>query len=473
MLQEVSAQSLNTVMLFSAGAILAVVGGLAMFLMPLRFRLAIMTILAVPQLIVPGLIESASVFQVWVASCGIVAMIREKPKFPSIYGKLLATLAILALVAALWSPLINISMIAAMQVISLLIIALHAAYVLKESPAGLTLAFRWLSVSVIAEAALVVLFRLRPDLEGAFLQTQVAKLLIGTEKLNNFFAGSPDNVFDPEKAGGLWLNANTASMFLGVAACAFVVAYKRYQSKWFLVTAAIAASSISFAGSKTGLVLLATMPLIAWVTPLLARRRGRAWILPTALVAFPVFLAVQSLIDAILPAKFAEDSALSLGTRAVIWDVASELFMEHPVLGLGFGGWGENFFAYSGGALGRTFPPHNILIATWSDYGIGGAAVLVALIIALIFGHLRRMGSPPVPVSSAWGWSLAAFLWTWIHGMADATTFYGDIRTATVLGLLTGFLLYDPQVAEIKRVRLMSSTTDAPFAACGPNAPSA
>lgn len=448
MLQEISAAGVNTTMLLVTAGVLAVIGGLSMFLMPLRVRLAIMVLLAIPQIILPGVIESATVFQLWTAACGFVSLIREKPVFPSIYGKLLTTLAITALIATLWSPLTNIALIAAVQIISLLVIALHAAYVLRDDPRGLTLIFHLLSLGVIVEAVLVVLFRLRPDVESAFLQTQVARLLIGTDKLGNFFAGSPDNVLDPEKAGGLWLNANTASMFLGVSACAFMVAYKRYGSRWFLLTAAIGASSIVFAGSKTGLLLLVIMPLIAYVFPFLLRTNGRAWILPVALVAYPAFLVIQSVIDSLLPAKFAEDSAMSLATRSVIWDVAGQLFTSNPVIGLGYGGWGANFFAYSGGALGRSFPPHNVIIAMWSDSGLLGAGVLVAFMGAVIIGHIRRIASTPGRISAAWGWSLAAFTWTWTHGMADATTFYGDMRTVTVLGLLIAFLLHDPQLAE-------------------------
>ncbi|MGY2745239.1 O-antigen ligase family protein [Arthrobacter sp. UYCu723] len=431
-------------MLLATGIVVAVMGGLALFQMPLRARLSVIALLAVPQLVVPGLIESASLFQIWVAVCALVMLLRERPRFSSVYVQVLLVMSAVTLVAALWSPLPNFAVIAAVQVLSLVTIALHAAYVLKEDPKGLTTTFRWLSVGVLVESILVIAFRLLPSLEEAFLKSPAAELLIGSDKMRNFFSGSPDNVFDPLKAGGLWLNANTASMFLGVSACAFVCVYKRYRSKFFLLTAVVSAVAVCFTGSKTGLVLLIAMPALAWVGTHLARPRGRPYILPFLLLAYPAAMLVQALVDAMIPVELASNSSLSLGTRVIIWDVAGALFASSPWLGLGFGGWGENFYAFSGGALGRYFPPHNIVIATWADNGIVGALLLCALIAIVVTGHFKRMGSTPSPVSAAWGWSLAAFLWTWIHGMADAVTFYGDIRTVIFLGLLMGFMLHEP-----------------------------
>lgn len=433
----------ENVLLVGVALVVAGLAGLLIFVMPLKVRLSVLAVLAVPQIMVPGLIESASIFQIWIIVCSLVMMIRERPRFSSGAIKLLLGMSAAALIAVLWSPLPNFAVIAAAQILSLGSIAIHAAHVLKEDEEGLAPAFKWLSFGVIVEAALVTIFRLQPNQEEAFLRSPAAQLLIGSEKIGNFFAGSPDNVFDPDKSGGLWLNANTASMFLGVSACAFFCVYKRYGNRWFLLTALVAASAVYFTGSKTGLVLLLALPAVAWVAPRLCRPKGRGFLLPVALLAYPAILAIQGVADALIPPDIAADSSLSLSTRAVIWDVASTLFSQNQVLGLGFGGWGENFYAFSGGALGRFFPPHNIIIAAWADYGMGGALMLCAFMAFILIGHIRRMGSSPLPISGAWGWSLAAFAWLWIHGMADAVTFYGDMRTLGVVGLLLGFTLHE------------------------------
>ncbi|MCC9205343.1 O-antigen ligase family protein [Arthrobacter sp. zg-Y769] len=403
-------------------------------------RLAIAGAIAVPQFILPGLPESTSVFQLWVLLMAL-APGWERAGLRSIYAKLLILLAILSALAALWSPLPVIAMINAAQIASLAILAAYAAALFKENPDGMAKIFGWLGAGVVVQSLLVILFRLRPDVEMSFLRSAVGRILIGTEKLGNFFGGSPDNVFDVTKSGGVWVNANTASMFLGVAACAFVAAAIRFQKNPFFLVALIAASAVVPTGSKSGLTLLLMMPLIGLLVPLLARGSGRLWIPPVIAIAYPAFLLFKHILDERIPESLVSDSASSLGTRGVIWEAAGTLFVQNPFLGLGFGGWGEYFYWASGGALGRTYPPHNIFIAAWSDMGTVAAVVLVVFVAAVLLAHIRLTSQTPKRESFAWGFGLAAFLWLFIHGMADAVTFYGDLRTMLIPALLLGLLM--------------------------------
>lgn len=430
-------------MVLLTGAGLAVVCALFVFLMPARHRLAGMALLAVPQIVLPGVIESATVFQLWVAGSGVVLALRDKPRMPSAVTKLLVALALWSLVAALWSPLKNIAVIAAVQMLSMWVVALHAALAARDHPQALRRAVRLLGLGVAAESFLVVLFRVNPAVEAQFLASPVANLLVGTEKLAGFFTGSPDNVLDPLKSGGLWLNANTASMFLGVAACAFISLGARLRAKSYYTVGLIAAAAVLFAGSKTGIVLVLAMPVLALLVAVLARRSARVWVLPVVLVAYPAFLVLNALVDAVLPESFAADSAYSLSTRNVIWDAATLMFGDNRVLGLGYGGWGEAFSAYSGGALGRSFPPHNIIIAAWADAGLVGATLLVLFIAAVVVTHFRQIDKAAGREIYALAFSLGAFLWLFIHGMADAVTFYGDLRTMVLPALLLGIILAD------------------------------
>nr|WP_231713373.1 O-antigen ligase family protein [Arthrobacter sp. zg-Y769] len=233
-------------------------------------------------------------------------------------------------------------------------------------------------------------------------------------------------------------------MFLGVAACAFAAAAIRFRKRSFFLIAVLAAVAVVPTGSKSGLVLLVTMPLIGVLVPLLVRGPGRIWIPPLLAIAFPVFLMFKHVLNERIPETFVNDSASSLGTRGVIWETAGTLFVENPFLGLGFGGWGEYFYWASSGALGRTFPPHNIFIAAWSDMGVAGAIVLAVFVGAVLVAHVRLTAQTPKRESFAWGFGLAAFLWLFIHGMADAVTFYGDLRTILIPALLLGLLIAEP-----------------------------
>jgi hypothetical protein len=427
-------------LLFGVGSI-AFLSFTLVFFMPLKARFGMMVVLALPQFLLPSFPESASIFQVWIGVCSLAMFIRERPKRPSIYGKILVGMAMIAIAAALWSPAVNLAVISAAQILSLLAIALHAASLASEDPRALQIILKWLSFGVIAEAVMVVVFRLGPSMEMEFLHSDAARYLLGTDKLFNFWNGGRDNVYDAAKAGGLWVNANTASLFLGVSACTFFAAGARYRSKWLYFSAVLAASGVAFTGSKTGVVLVIALPAVAVLLPSLTRPKGRAWILPVVLFAYPVTLVIENVADVLVPQSVIIDSAGTLGTRSVIWETAGILFQQNPYIGLGFGGWEQQFIAASGAALGRYFPPHNVLIGAWADTGLLGAAALVVFFVAVLAGHLKLMARSPKRESYAWGFGFASFLWLLIHGQADAVTFYGDLRTMILPGILLGFLI--------------------------------
>src|SRR5262249_49946861 len=70
------------------------------------------------------------------------------------------------------------------------------------------------------EALLVVLFRALPQLENAFLHHPLAALFVSPNTLAALFDAGRNNVLDPGKAGGLFVNANIAATYLGMSAIA-------------------------------------------------------------------------------------------------------------------------------------------------------------------------------------------------------------------------------------------------------------
>lgn len=415
-------------------------GAVLCFQMSIRGRLTFMVLLALPQIVVPGLPESASAFQLWVVLCALVMVMRDKVELRDPQVLALLAFAGLAVASVIWAPLPLVALTTAVQTISLIVIAMHAAAVSAVDPVGLRPVFRWLSVPIAIQALMLILFRLQPSLEAKYWDSAIARWILGSDKLSGFFGMSPDNVFDPGKSGGLWLNANTASMFLGASACALTYAAIRYRSRWFGAVAALGFVAVAFAGSKTAMILLIVVPAIGWLGPKFARRGGR-WFLPAAVLStLPILWALQSFAN-LLPRNFISESSLSLGTRGVIWDSARRMFLDSPIFGLGSGGWGLNFSQYSGNALGRVFPPHNTLVAAWADFGVLGTLILVIFMVGVMASHLPMMAQTAPRESAAWGFSLAAFVWIFAHGLGDAVTFYGDLRSMIVPGLLLGVLI--------------------------------
>ena len=75
-----------------------------------------------------------------------------------------------------------------------------------------------ISIMASANSLLVVAFRLSPDLEDRFLRSPVARFLINPNALEAALDGTePNNVSDPKKSGGIFLNANTAVLYTAMS----------------------------------------------------------------------------------------------------------------------------------------------------------------------------------------------------------------------------------------------------------------
>jgi O-antigen ligase len=128
----------------------------------------------------------------------------------------------------------------------------------------------------------------------------------------------------------------------------------------------------------------------------------------------------------------------TVSTRWVIWDIGVRLFAEHPLLGLGYGGWGPAFQQASGNVLGRSFPPHNFVLQAWADGGALSALLVLAFVAAVVRSLWRRVRFAEPQDVTDWALVAAGFAWLWLHGLGDATAFFGDIRTVTLVGVLLG-----------------------------------
>ena len=115
--------------------------------------------------------------------------------------------------------------------------------------------------------------------------------------------------------------------------------------------------------------------------------------------------------------------ALSGDTRAAVYSKALELTAEHPLTGIGTGG----FFTYTSIVSQPKFPvkyPHNIFLELSSEVGIGPAILLALPILAGIASLLRRLRTTRDPadrhlLTLLMGLFLLNFL---------ATQFSGDIN---------------------------------------------
>lgn len=410
-----------------------------------RTQAAVLLVLALPQffLLPRGSIDIAlSTFVTVLILPGVLLrMVRRRARAFArldLFGVLIALLAV-RLLALTFSPDPRAGLQSTVLLGQFIVTLLVMAAALREEPALLrrfqALYWPWVAL----QAFLVVLFRLLPAVEDAFLHS-VAGFFLGHNTIAALFGDNPNNVLDPAKSGGLFVNANVAAMFLGVNGLFALAVHAATRARWALRIGVVALATVPFTGSKSAILLVVTLPAAALIVVQLTRsamphaRRYR-WVAALSAVAVAILLAL-----AVSPGLRGAAVEALVG-RAAIWGFGAESFRESPVLGLGYGGWDAGFPAYAAEhGIYRSFPPHNILLAAWSTTGIAGLALTVAF-FALALRVVARQLLARAPVDRRFAaFAGAAIAWILVQSMGENTDVYGEIHLIPVVALLCGYL---------------------------------
>ncbi|URI09509.1 O-antigen ligase family protein [Aquincola tertiaricarbonis] len=294
------------------------------------------------------------------------------------------------------------------------------------------------------QAILVIIFRLSPTIEARFITSRLAQFFISPNVIAGLFSGSPNNIFDPGKAGGLFVNANAAAAYMGCIA--MVGWYLGRAERWWVVSACAALSwcAVFFTGSKAGTICAVFIP--SFQVGLTVLRAKRVGIATAALVCFLVAagaLAAPFVWLAYTKTGFTQASTETLSVRQVIWSFAWSMFKQHPFGGLGHGGWEERFPLYAL-ALGinPNYPAHNAFIILWSKggllagiCGIGFAASFLQWAFANSF-RLSSEASRTFCLGLAWG-----FLWVLIQALGENFGLIGEPHIASLLAIASGIAI--------------------------------
>jgi len=417
-----------------ATALLALI--LASFTLTLRrhTRLYILAFLAIPQFYVPGIpIPLAQAYALFLLAASFFdGGLRIRHRGITIPVGILAALTALALIlpphpSSATSILVYYATWACM---------LRYIWAERHNARHLNIALAWTLPWIFLEAVLTVVFRFRPAIEATFLHSSAANLLIGPAA-PALFAGEPNNVLDPAKSGGMFVNGNVASMFLGVACLAIAILARRTRSRALGALSIAILGAVVATGSKTGVVLAILIPIIAWILIRVSRARGRSFILPAILVVGAAAIAAPTVITALFP-SFTERGDVALGTRGGLWDLAGRLFVEHPFAGVGW----EGFQEYALRATGSSFPPHNLVIAAWANTGLLGAIAVVAFVLVCVIGGLQSVfTAADSQTRRVIVYALCGVVWVFVHGMADNTSIYGEPKSMFLLTVLLGITL--------------------------------
>lgn len=354
------------------------------------------------------------------------------------------SLFIIQAISLLWSTDLRLGLRTLIYAIPFFLIAAASYSASKRNPRLVCTTLSITTGVMIFEALLVVAFRLSPELEMAYFQSSVSGSLSGPNVISSLLDDSGrNNVLDPEKAGGIYVNANIAASYLGMGAfIAFTISRANKSSLSFIAALLLWIGAL-FTGSKAGIMLAFALPLCALAFYYYRRnnKRSRSIILVSAWAAAPIMLILAAFSIYFLAESFsfAAESINTAAVRLEIWNYAAKAFLESPILGQGYGGWQQGYGTYAlAMGISPNFPPHNTLIYLWSQNGILAAALGLMFMLA-VMRLAYRLAVTDQRETKLLGLALGmTAAWLFIQGMGENYGHLGDARQQPILAALIG-----------------------------------
>jgi putative inorganic carbon (hco3(-)) transporter len=368
----------------------------------------------------PDLLPLSSLLIVWSAYVALVAYRKRRSLQERLPASAIAVLLVLYICTAMLSVTQASSLHASAHVIARLLTAMlfFGATVLAVTDRRSLL---WVLGGMTASAALVGAHATLDYLSGAhgagFITT--SGQLIGRATAG---FGQPNQL-----GGFLVLLAPLA------AAAAFMV---RRGRTGFAVAALLAAFGVYASFSRGALIGLAIVPFVFL-------RGWRLWLAGPLLVLIVLLSAPTAVRD-----RFAtlSSSGAEVGTRTDIWRAALTIWEQHPVLGVGVGGFP---LAYAATPIpGKLFLPntvfqppphaHNLFLNILAEQGIIGFVVFLLVILIALRACVRLRAGPERFERILGTGLLAALLAFMVHNLFDVTLF--DSVTGPYVFVLLGLV---------------------------------
>ncbi len=297
-----------------------------------------------------------------------------------------------------------------------------------------------LGVSSAVLALAVVAFRIVPAAEAGFLLSPVARFVVDPDMLTGLAAGTERaNVLAEGKAGGVFTNANVASLFFGMVV--FLAAAVRLRGAVLAIVVTANLAAVLATGSKAGLAALAVTGSV-WCVWWARERRTFERVV---LVAGGALVAAIGLLLFVVATELWTTAESAAITRWEIWRVAFGRLAVSPITGLGFGGWER--WIWSARPFEGVFIPYpiqNLFLIAWSWAGLGAMLVVVAFTLAAIVAPWRVGRSHPMLAEMMPRISLSlAFVWFSMQSMFTNAA-VTDIRIGIPLGIALGLLAAVP-----------------------------
>ena len=245
----------------------------------------------------------------------------------------------------------------------------------------------------------------------------------------------------------VWANLGQANQLgdyltLGLASIAYLYATGRLRLLWAVPATLALCYILSLTGSRTGWAYLAALIVLSWafwfVDRTSANRRflGLCSFALAAGILLPWLAGLLGEPDLVSVASRMGTDAITSDQRPRMWKAALLMFLDSPLLGVGFRQFGWHHFVLNGEmsqprVLGFTDHPHNLPLGVLAELGLVGFGLLAGFAVLWVAGLVRQTRTP----AHWWVWALALVLTT--HSMLEYPLWYTFFLgvAAIVLGL--------------------------------------
>ena len=159
------------------------------------------------------------------------------------------------ILAVFWSPDVYASYRSFLFILSGFFIFLYTRKIVTKDSNFVAEVLKFLCISISFNSILIVVFFLNPNIEAIFLQSNIAKIFINNGSLSQYQFDLGNNVTDPNKAGGFFLNGNSSAILSEIGFYLSLILGKLNKFKNYILFAILNFLGIVFTGSKSALFL--------------------------------------------------------------------------------------------------------------------------------------------------------------------------------------------------------------------------
>jgi len=227
---------------------------------------------------------------------------------------------------------------------------------------------------------------------------------------------------------------------LGVA-----VLGKRRPLRWLgFICLAASLAALYLTSSRGGLVACGAVALLALCC--LAPRRTTALVLVAAVLVATLIAWPLTSKESVHAARLKGVDDFTRDSRVALWGAAAVIFLEHPILGAGFGTYRFSFHRFIPG-IRDDLDAHNLYLQTLAETGVIGFLIFFASVVVFIRIAVRLLrGTDPLMriVGLGAGGAIAATL---VHGMVDYI-FIASPQFGNLFWLVLGLALAAAELSE-------------------------